>query len=149
MFCFSLMNMQCSLLFVFWVPLLMKHLGQTTLLWYLCISNNKTEFFDQFLRWGYQANCLLSWFLPWLHASLPLQQLRMQNIETGMESCCPCSMSSNSPTTSVKVPPTQGMELATLHKSVQILEEQLGQVVRKDLESVVHVSILQLQAPTK
>ena len=72
----------------------------------------------------------------------------MQNIETGMESYCPCLMSSNSPTTSVKVPPTQEMELATLHKNVQILEEQQGQVVRKDLESVVHVSILQLQAPT-
>ena len=37
MFCFSLMHMQCSLLFVFWVPLLMKHVGQMTLLQYLCI----------------------------------------------------------------------------------------------------------------
>ena len=73
----------------------------------------------------------------------------MQNTETGMESYCPCLMSSNSRTTSVKVPPTKEMELATLHKNVQILEEQQGQVVRKDLESVVHVSILQLQAPTK
>ena len=27
MFCFSLLNMKCSLLFVFWVPLLMKHVG--------------------------------------------------------------------------------------------------------------------------
>ena len=35
MFCFSLIHMQCSLLFVFWVPLLMKHVEQTTLLRYL------------------------------------------------------------------------------------------------------------------
>ena len=71
----------------------------------------------------------------------------MQNTETEMESYCPCLISSNSTTTSVQVPPTQGTELATLHKNVQILEEQQGQVVRKDLESVVLVSILQLQAP--
>ena len=38
MFCFSLMHMQCSLLLVFWVPLLMKHVGQTTLLRYLCLD---------------------------------------------------------------------------------------------------------------
>ena len=32
------MHMQCSLLFVFWVPLLMKHVGQMTLLRYLWLG---------------------------------------------------------------------------------------------------------------
>ena len=38
MFCFSLMHMQCSLLFVFQVPLLMKLVGQMALLRYLWLK---------------------------------------------------------------------------------------------------------------
>ena len=41
MFCFSLMHIRCSLLFVFGVPLLMKHVGQMTLLRYLWTSPNQ------------------------------------------------------------------------------------------------------------